>query len=80
MDEKKEMALKILREQSLEDLCERLDSCYDLYDLGYVTALEQNVLTDMAGASALTLWAIWKYANTGDVNYEYPFEEFVKYL
>ncbi|MNP71743.1 hypothetical protein D3C76_1681730 [compost metagenome] len=81
MDEKKELALEILRRyEHMEDLCEMLDSCYDLHDLGYCSAMEQNILTDMAQQSALTIWAIWNYANTGNVNYEYPFDEFAKYL
>jgi hypothetical protein len=71
----------ILTSKSLEDLCYYLDSCWDLYDLGYIDCRrEQAILEDMAEETALCLWAIHQYANTGDVNKEYTFNHYVKHL
>lgn len=71
----------ILTSRKLEDLCEYLDTCFDLYDLGYIDSMkEQEVLNALAESNAVQLWAIHRYANTGDVNMEHTFYEYVKYL
>lgn len=76
------LVLKLIKEHlSLEKLCETLDSCHDLYDLGYIDSKkEQVILDEMAELSALDLWAIHKYVHTGNSDYEYPFNEFVNHI
>ncbi|MCF7625442.1 hypothetical protein CQ056_24120 [Peribacillus simplex] len=74
----KELVIKICKGCTLDKLCEYLDSCGDLYALGYIDSeREQEILDEMLKLSALNLWAIHKYVNTNDVNYEYPFEWFL---
>lgn len=72
--------LEILqRYESLELLCEALDSCYDLYDLGVIDSeLMQECYNYLAETHAVNLWAVYRYANYQDPNYEYTFEVFVK--
>lgn len=51
---------------SFEKLCEMLDSCYDLYDLGYVTEYTQrsiNTLFDIGEKGALELWNVWRMSH-----------------
>ncbi|GAB6459392.1 hypothetical protein bcgnr5369_31300 [Bacillus cereus] len=51
------------RYHSLESLCQSLDSCYDLHDLGYVDKETQNNYEALATLSALELWSRWKEAH-----------------
>jgi hypothetical protein len=48
---------------SLEDLCQALDSCWDLHDLGYSDETTQKNYEALALLGALELWARWKKAN-----------------
>lgn len=74
-----DIVLRVLRGRTLAYLCEYLDSCWDLFDGGYITTTtEQLILEHMAEQKALQLWAIHRYANNGDVNFQYPFNEFIK--
>lgn len=41
---------------SLEDLCLSLDTCFDLYDLGYSDQVTQDNYIELAEMSALQLW------------------------
>jgi hypothetical protein len=67
--------------EELGELCEYLDTCHDLFDLGYIDSIQEQVILDiMAEASALTLWAIHKFAHTGHLDYEYTFDQYVKML
>jgi hypothetical protein len=71
----------ILTSRTLDQLCEYLDSCHDLYDLGCIDSpTEQDILNHLSEESALCIWAIHRYANTGDVNKEYTFNVVLKDL
>lgn len=78
----REITLGILTKyKKMETLCEALDTCWDLYENGYVeTELEQKVWEDLAESSALTLWAMYTYANNGleGQDFECVFKEFVE--
>lgn len=82
MDVTERIVLEILTKyKNMETLCEALDTCWGLYEEGYVeTKLEQRVWIALAESSALTLWAMYSYANNGleGADFEYTFNEFVK--
>lgn len=71
----KNYLMKILTKYNgLEGLCEALDSCFDLYDLGYIDSeVEQDVYEYLAETQAVNLWALYVYANRDDRDYEYTF-------
>lgn len=47
--------------ESLDALCESLDSCFDLYDVGYCDEITQKRYEMLARLSALNLWGLWRY-------------------
>jgi hypothetical protein len=65
---------------SLEDLGEALDSCYDLYELGYTDEKTQERYIRLSEQSFLTIWALWLYFK-GTVhdreNYQVVYDELI---
>lgn len=77
----KEILLKkiIKKYKGLEDLCESLDSCSDLLDLGYIEIQkEQDIYNTLSEETAVTLWSLYRYVNYNDINHKYTFDYYVK--
>lgn len=77
-DNEKILVNIINKYESLEDFFEALDTCADLYDLGYIESQsEQNIYDKLAELSALKLWAIYMYVKDGSQNYFLSYEDFL---
>ncbi|QST02517.1 hypothetical protein IMZ31_24005 (plasmid) [Pontibacillus sp. ALD_SL1] len=60
--------------KTFEDLARALDSCYDLYDLGYCDEETQKQYEEMAGMGILEVFGYWRKAQ-GDADFKgYPFD------
>lgn len=66
---------------TLELLGDALDSCYDLYSLGYVNGETQNRYVHLSEQSFLTIWAVWQYFNgnkSDKENYQHTYDMLIK--
>lgn len=71
----------ILGEESFDILIEKLDSCFDLLDLGVITnPLEQEIWNHLSEQTALSIWAAWRYVAKEDANHGFSFHALVSIL
>ncbi|GEM05967.1 hypothetical protein HMI01_29550 [Halolactibacillus miurensis] len=79
-DKEKMLGNIINKYQSLEELCESLNNCFDLYDLGYIDSeQEQIIYNKLSEESALRLWAIYMHIKEGSslTSYYLTYEDFL---
>lgn len=80
-DEKEKILISIINKyDSLEEFCESLDSCSDLYDLGYIDSEEEQIIYNrLSKEGALRLWAIYMHVKEGSssASYYLTYEDFL---
>uniref|UniRef100_A0AAU8EGX0 Uncharacterized protein n=1 Tax=Bacillus phage Jabberwock TaxID=3163548 RepID=A0AAU8EGX0_9CAUD len=58
--EGKKMHMEIMKKYDrLEEFMSALDTCFDLYELGYCSQEEQRIWEEMSELSALEIYGLW---------------------
>lgn len=57
---KKDIALQFAK---FEDMCEALDTCFDLHDLGCCDKVTQDNYIELTEMKVLETWAVWMKAH-----------------
>lgn len=52
------------RYPTFDELCEALDTCFDLEDLGYADKVTQENYIELSEMKALALWGMYRQAHS----------------